>query len=118
VLLPFCPPVTFFPRSRQSFPEAQVTVHISPLGKTFFLMGRRFEIVQVRMAFRKDDEVWNQEKGENAQWNRYKHKSYAEYDGHEWPQIPLDSFFYWWFHVFVFTQHKNLHRATYGTSLE
>jgi hypothetical protein len=68
VLLSFVP-VTFFPRSRQSFPEAQVTVHFSPLDKTFFLTGRRLEIIYVRMAFRKDGEV----KGKDTQWNHHKH---------------------------------------------
>ena len=111
----FFSPVTFFPRSRNSLPEAQVTVHFSPLGKTPFLMGRSLEIVPVRMAFRIDGEVWNREKGKDTQWNHH-NKDSAEYEGHKRPLIPLDTFFSRWFHVFVFTQHNNLHRAICGTS--
>lgn len=106
----FFPPVTFFPRSRQSLTEAQVTVHFSPLSKASFLTGHRFEIVQVRMAFRIYGEVWNREKGKDTQRNHH-HKAGAEYEGHKWPQIPLDTFLFRWLHVFIFTQHNNIHRA-------
>jgi hypothetical protein len=88
----FCPSVTFCPRSRHSLPEVQITVHFSPLGKTPFLMGRRLEIVQVRMAFWKDGEVWNREEGKNAQWN-HNHKTGTEYEGYKWPEVPWDSLF-------------------------
>ena len=104
MLMLFFPPVMFFERSRQSFPEGQVTIHFSPLSKTPFLTGRRFEIVQVRMAFRIDGEV----KGKDTQRNHH-HKAGAEYEGHKWTQIPLDTFLFRWFHVFVFTQHYNVH---------
>lgn len=82
MLMSFFRPVMFFPRSRQSLPEAQVTVHFSPLGKAPFLTGRRLEIVPVRMAIRIDGEVWNREKGKNTQWYHH-HKAGAKYEGHK-----------------------------------
>ena len=86
--------MAFCPRSRQSLPEVQTTVHFSPLGKTPALMGRRLEIVLVRMAFWKDGEVWDREEGKNAQWDHHD-KTGAEYEGRKWPQVPRDSPFFW-----------------------